>query len=251
MHISIVSKPGSKAVSKIVKATKLTRYSSKCDIIVNYGLAGEKLQTFKSKHPGYYKKPILNLNIGHSKYKVIKVASDIGIKTPKTSLTLPAGTKKENFLTKKLHSQGGIGISIAKSIGNIPGKYYQEFIKNRKYELRVHGFLWQSLKDWKIQKRFGREGEIAWNFHNGGRFQTIQNPSAKIFTEAKEITEKILHRLDMAFGAADFIVTNENDLLFLEINSAPGFTDFSENIYINAFENLTKMNKQDILKFCK
>ena len=251
MHISIVSRPGSKAVTKIVKSTKLTRYSSKCDIIVNYGLAGEKFQAFKTKHPGYYKKPMLNASIGYSKYKVVKIASEIGIKTPKTSLTLPTGAKKESFLTKRLHSQGGVGIAIAKSTGTISGKYYQEFIKNRKYELRVHGFLWEEMENWKIQKRFGKEGEIAWNFHNGGRFQSIQNTSAKIFSEAKEITEKILKRLNMAFGAADFVVTDKNELLFLEINSAPGFTDFSEKIYIDAFANLTKMSKQDILKFCK
>jgi len=249
MHISIIGRPGSKAVSKIVKLTPLTRYSSKCDILVNYGLAGERLQNFKDSHKSYHKKLILNEKIGFTKFKGIKLAADLDIKVPKSFLILPEEYKASNFLTKKMHSQGGIGIKLAKSHQAIPDKYYQEFIKNRKFELRIHGFLWQDSKEWEVQKRFGKEGEIAWNFHNGGRFQTVHNASGGVFSSAKEAAVKMLKIMGMAFGAADFLVTDKNELYFIEMNSAPGFTEFSEKIYTNAFTKLTTITKAQISKY--
>jgi len=250
MHISIIGKPGSKAISKIVRTTPLTRYSSRCELIVNYGLAGERLQNFKGNHPGYHKKLIMNAKVGLTKYKGVMIASELGIQVPKTFLNLPKGAKPANFLLKRMHSQGGVGIKVAKSFDKPLNTYYQEFITNRRYELRVHGFMWEDPKKWVIQKRLGREGEITWNFHNGGRFQTIHNTNLDIFNAAKKATEQILNAMGMSFGAADFIVTNDNQLLFLEMNSAPGFTEFSEQIYINAFTNLSNLDKIKIRKYC-
>ena len=54
----------------------------------------------------------------------------------------------------------------------------------------------------------------------------------------------------MVFGAVDFIITSTNEVLFLEINSAPGFTKLSENMYITAFDKLTSLTKNKILKYC-
>ncbi len=250
--ISIVGRPGSKAVKRIITNTDLYRYAKNCDFVINYGLAGQKMGLFVKNNPSLPRKPIINKYIGCSKFKAVKDAEAIGIKVPKTLLSLNFEDKKTDFLTKRLHSQGGIGIIKATGKGRVTGKYYQEFIENRRYELRVHGFLWVDEKDWCIQKRFGREGEIAWNYHNGGRFQTIQNPNDyKVFVDAKEITKKVLKMRNMAFGAVDFIVTTSGDLLFLEINSAPGFTKLSEGAYILAFSMLTRSSKSKILQYCK
>lgn len=252
MDVRIVGRKGSKAVTRIVNSTSLGRYTEKCDVVVNYGLAGKRMRAFATKHPSITKKPTVNKFIGASKYRAIKDAESAGIEIPKTLLSLPKGTKMASFLTKKMHSQGGKGIEIAKTRTELNGKYYQQFIEDRKYELRVHGFLWVDSEDWLVQKRFGKEGEIAWNYHNGGRFQTVRNPNGyKIFEEAKKITKEVLGMRNMSFGAVDFIVTGGGQLLFLEINSAPGFTEVSEGAYIHAFSTLNAMAKTKILKYCK
>ena len=64
-----------------------------------------------------------------------------------------------------------------------------------------------------------------------------------------KITKEVLETLNMSFGAADFIVSGDGELYFIEINSCPGFQELSKNIYLNAFEELKKCSLKDILKF--
>lgn len=252
MDIRIIGRPGSKAVTCIVNNTSLGRYTKKCDVVVNYGLAGKKLCTFTSKRPSVANKRTVNKFIGCSKFKAVKDAKNADIIVPKTLMSLTSELDPSDFLTKRMHSQGGVGIVLAKGRKKIPGKYYQEFIKKRRYELRVHGFLWMDSKNWLIQKRFGKEGEIAWNYHNGGHFQSIKNPNGyELFKKAKEITKKVLEVRNMSFGAVDFIVTTHGDLLFIEVNSAPGFTKLSEGAYIEAFSSLETLSDKELLNYCK
>jgi len=252
MNLCIVGNPKSKAITRIVNSTSLNRYTRNCDAVINYGLAGTKLNTFIDKHPSFDNKPIINRFIGCNKYRAIKEAEIANILVPKTLLSLSRTNNVADFLTKKFHSQGGIGINHATTKTKLNGKYYQEFINNRRYELRVHGFLWLNVKDWLIQKRFGNAEKIAWNYHNGGRFQSIKAPNVyKIFNDAKELTIKILKMRHMSFGAADFILSNSGKLYFIEVNSAPGFTKLSEDIYVKAFSTLANKANKDIHKYCR
>lgn len=245
--IRIVGRPGSKSVSTIVKKTGLKRYSHTCDIVVNYGLAGIKYSTFIKKHPSADKKDFINRWIGCSKLKAIKDAENNDILVPKTFESLSLKYKSSDFLIKRMHSQGGVGIYKAKTKARRVGEYYQEFIKDRKYELRIHAFSWLSENEWAVQKRLGDKDVIAWNFHNGGKFQTVHNPDKyNIFKEARKVSAKVLKIRGMQFGAIDFIVTQKEQLYFLEINSAPGFTELSEPIYINAFSKLIKLSKKEL-----
>jgi D-alanine-D-alanine ligase-like ATP-grasp enzyme len=57
--------------------------------------------------------------------------------------------------------------------------------------------------------------------------------------------------LGMSFGAIDFIVDKNYELYFIEINSAPGFTELSKKIYVEAFDKLKSLNRKQILKFVK
>jgi len=251
MDIRIIGKLKSRAVNRIIKNTNLCRYSKKCDIVVNYGLAGKRLDLFCKKHPSILRKPMINKYIGCNKYKAVKEAKLNNIKVPITLLTLSKQLKKSDFLTKQLHSQGGKGIEKAKTKSKLINKYYQEFITTRKYELRVHAFAWLKQTDWLLQKRFGKKEKIAWNYSKGGTFKTINNASQyPLFKKAKAISEEILKIRNMAFGAVDFIITSTNEIIFLEINSAPGFTKLSEDMYIKAFDKLTTLTKNKILKYC-
>jgi len=239
--ISIMGKRKSNSVKQIIQSTSIKKLYEDCKVIINYGLAGEKLKNKIISFPFITSKHIINKFIGYSKYYVLQIAKKNNILIPKTFLELPLTEEPKKYLSKKHYSIGGKGIDIATSRDMLYERYYQEFIKDRIYEIRVHAFKWLSKSIWTVQRRIGDTNTIAWNFHNGGRFQNIPNQNIGIYNEAKNITDKLLTVLNMSFGASDFIISSDNQLYFLEINSAPGFTDFSKHIYIKAFTELTKL----------
>lgn len=249
-RVTIIGKKGSKAVTQVVRLTNVTRYNSKCALVVNYGLTGSRYAAFLKKHPSLARKPVLNKHIGKNKFDVLKdVEAAKIVEVPESYERLPKSSRMKDFLVKKYHSQGGVGVAMAKTRIPPAGKYYQKFVSNRRYELRVHGFMWAPTEDWLVQKRLGPQEAIAWNYHQGGRFQTIKHAqSFRLFVEAVRITESILKLRKMAFGAVDFIVTTESDLVFLEINSAPGFTEISQHAYIKNFNRLCDLSLKEVQK---
>lgn len=251
-NIKIIGKKGSHAVKDIIEGTGISRYRGNkggaVDVIINYGLAGDRLNRFFKLYPSARGVLMLNKGVGRAKYSAIQDAERHGIKVPKSRLNLPAKADPKDWIEKRQNSIGGIGIKQAsKNRTRIPGKYFQEFIKNRKYEIRVHAFSW--IDDWSVQKRRGNQDEIAWNFHNGGVFSTVRSPkSYKVFKEAMQVSKKILEIRGMSFGAVDFIVDRDLNVYFIEVNSAPGFQELSKSIYINAFNALKNMKKSEVKK---
>ena len=248
MIISVIGKKGSKATAQLVKYTDLVRYTKSCDLVVNYGLAGGQFDSFSASNPSLSSKPIINRYVGRNKFNVINDVKELGIVTiPASYRTLPAGANISDYIVKKYNSVAGKGIARATTRGSMSDKYYQRFVSNRRYELRVHGFAWTGKQGWLVQKRLGSPDVIAWNFHQGGKFQTVHNPdNYRIFKEARDITEKILAMRGMAFGAVDFIVTDNYELVFLEINSGPGFTEISRPAYVKNFNALTTVPKRKL-----
>jgi len=247
--ICLISKKGSKAAKKIRQNTSLTIYKKGAnpDFIVNYGLAGDRLDSFFRRNPKARRVKCINHSIGCNKYRAVKDAEKADIRTPETYLSIPRGGKIKNFIVKKFHSIGGIGIAKAKDRSKQVGKYYQEYINNRRYELRVHAFSW--MDNWRVQKRLGKPDTIAWNYKNGGYFSNVRNPqSFSVFKEAIDMAKKVLEVRRMSFGAVDFIVDNRLRVYFIEINSAPGFENLSEEIYIDAFDRLSKLKVSKIRK---
>lgn len=247
--LCLISKKGSKAARVIRQKTSVALYKkgAKPDFIVNYGLAGDRLSRFFRINPNARKIPLINNNIGCNKYRAVIDAGKADIRVPKSLLSLPRRTSPKKFIIKKFHSIGGIGIAKATGRSKMAHKYYQEFVKDRRYELRVHAFSW--MKDWHVQKRVGDKDEIAWNFKNGGFFSSVRNPQAfSVFREAIDMAKQILEVRRMSFGAVDFIVDNALKVYFIEINSAPGFENLSEDIYIGAFDTLSHMSASKIKK---
>jgi hypothetical protein len=252
--VRLIGKKGSKACKEIRKEASILGYFKKPavlpDALVNYGLAGTRLDEFFKRFPSARRLPIVNKNIGHSKLNVCNRAKKADIPVPESKQTLTGSDKVGDWIEKRTNSIGGIGIKKATKKGSIPGKYYQKFVSNRRYELRVHAFAWLSKSDWCIQKRLGKDDVIAWNYKNGGHFVTVRNPgSFKTFVQARDISEKILGMLNMSFGAVDFLVDSSYNLYFIEINSAPGFSELSKPIYVDAFTRLKQLPKKDVLKY--
>lgn len=250
--IRIMGRKGSQSCSEIVKGTGIKRYEGKkyeTDAIINYGLCGKKLRDFYVKYPSAKNIPTLNKHVGYSKYRALQLVGKKDILIPESRLELLKTHKIDDWIEKRFHSQGGFGICKARKKSKLGSKYYQKYIKNRKYELRVHGFMWIDPSKWKVQKRFGKEDEIAWNHRNGGYFISVNNPTGyTVFTSAIEITKTVLTTLSMVFGAADFIVSGDGKLYFIEINSCPGFQELSKNIYLDAFNSLKKLRLKSALK---
>lgn len=256
IEFKVIAKKGSKAAKDIRTGTKTAIYAGKktkaTELIVNYGLAGEKLEQFFRRFPAARKIPMLNRSIGHSKLSVVRRAAKKDILVPESKTTLLKADDKGDFIEKRIASIGGKGIILARGKGALGRKYYQKFIKNRRYELRVHAFAWIPRNEWRVQKRIGDKKEIAWNYKNGGRFITVKNPTAYgTFVRAMEVSEAILEMLGMAFGAVDFLVDEAHQVYFIEINSAPGLKELSKPIYIDAFNRLKKANLKDVIKFAK
>jgi hypothetical protein len=185
---------------------------------------------------------MINRNVGRSKLSVVKMASEIGILVPDSKLSLSPKDDKRGWIEKRINSIGGIGIMRARGRSRIKNKYYQKFVSDRDYELRVHAFSWIDSNKWSVQKRHGDRDKIAWNHRNGGYFRSAFDARSTTTAKALAVSKKILGKLSMQFGAIDFIVSTGGDLYFLEINSAPGFEELSKSIYVNAFRRLTKMS---------
>lgn len=250
--VRIVGKKGSKAVKGIVDNTDVRRFFGKkrpTDLLVNYGLAGIRLDQFFRKFPSARKIPTLNPHIGHGKLSAIKRASKAGILVPESKLSLSRSDSTNDWIEKLTNSIGGKGIRAARGKGKRKGRYYQKMIKNRRFEIRVHAFSWLPNDQWTVQKRVGDPDTIAWNFSQGGRFITVHTPGRfRTYTRAVEISGKILDLFNMHFGAVDFIVDSDFDVFFIEVNSAPGFTELSKPVYSNAFGSLCKMSKRELRK---
>ena len=254
--IHLVGKSGSKSCKEIRAGANILGYfkrpSIAPDAIINYGLAGDRLDSFYKRFPSARKIPMLNRSIGYSKLNVCNRAGKRDILVPESRLSLGKGDSTDEWIEKRTNSIGGIGIRKARGKGSIPGKYYQKFVDKRRYELRVHAFAWIPKSDWRVQKRLGSADEIAWNYKNGGHFVTVKNPKAyQTFVQAWDISEKILDMLGMSFGAVDFLVDSSHKVYFIEINSAPGFSELSKPIYVDAFTRLKSLSKKDLLKFVR
>lgn len=250
INIKIIGKPKSFAAKTISKEAEIPIYkgNDKTELLINYGLAGTKLDDFLNRYPLANSIPTLNKYVGCSKLQAVKEAETAGVRVPESRTTLPLFCKKSDWIEKKLQSSKGIGIVEATKRVSIPGKYYQKKI-DRKYELRVHAFKWIPKEEWHVHKRLGSPDKIAWNFHQGGKFKTVHTPQRfDVFRNAVDISETILKIRKMSFGAVDFLVTPENEVYFIEINSSPGFTELSKHIYVDAFSALKTMTLKEAIK---
>lgn len=248
--IQIIGKKGSKSRKAITENAEIPLFTgrgSKPDVIINYGLAGERLNKFFIHYPSAKIIPMLNKYIGHPKQVAVAKADHAGILVPETRISLPNGATISDWIEKRVNSSQGVGICRATHRQSIPGKYYQKMVKDRLFELRVHAFGWLPTDHWTIQKRLGPKEQIAWNFSQGGHFQSVYS-SEGVFKQAREVSKKILSVMGMEFGAVDFLVDKDRRLYFIEINSSPGFTEFSQSIYFDAMKALKKIQPAEINK---
>ena len=250
-HIYLIGKKGSQACKDIVEGAEIKRYTGKVlssvDAIVNYGLHGDRLRQFFIDKPSAKGLPIINRYIPGSKLNAVEKADAHGVLIPDSKLYLSKGDTISDWIEKRHNSSRGFGIQWAHRREQIAGKYYQKFVRDRIYELRIAAFLWTPKTEWGVFKRHGEPDKIAWNFHQGGYFSRVYQPD--YFHKVIDLSEKILKLFRMGFGAVDFIVNKDSDVFFIEVNSAPGFTDFSKDVYVGAFRALKELPGKTASKY--
>ena len=250
-NVRIIGKKGSQSRKAISDATGIGLYTGQTgiDAVINYGLAGDRLHAALNKYKNLKNIPMLNKYVGLSKFLVVKKAAEKNILVPESKNSLSKNDRLSDWIEKRVHSSQGNGIIAAHRRSEIAGKYYQRMIKDRRYEFRVHAFRWLPKEEWTINKRIGPADQIAWNFHQGGHFQSVRYPNKyQVFLDAKEISVKILEMLNMAFGAVDLIVDNDMKVYFIEVNSSPGFSEFNRSVYVNAMNELKNLSAREISK---
>jgi hypothetical protein len=252
-RLAIVGRRGSKSKLAISKGAGIPLYKGNaCDAIINYGLAGQKLDQFLRKFRSSDRPGIINKYVGRAKHLAIQDAASAGILVPKTKTSLTKSDRVSDYIEKRIHSSCGRGIQAARGKGRLIGKYYQEMIDDRRFELRVHAFSWIPQEQWRINKRHGPANQIAWNFAQGGHFSNVRSPNGyKVFREAKEIAAKILEIRSMEFGGVDLIVDNKMRVYFIEVNASPGFEDLNRQIYIDAFSKLKDMSAAQVRRLAR
>lgn len=244
----------SRTAKMIMEETGIPRWGRGCraEVIINYGVAGGRFEEWRSLNPLGWSKLMLNRPIGLNKFQVIKKAQDVDITCPETRQYLDGRHNRDGWLSKPWHSSGGRDITLASEASTQYGKYFQQYITDRLYELRVHAFVWIPQDKWVVQKRVpgeGNEGSITWNHHTGGTFITVNDTNASVFNKAVENSAKVLEVLGMQFGGVDFIVDSNRYVYFIEINSAVGCSGLSDGIYVDAFERLKELDREEVLNY--
>ena len=242
---------GSRTARMLIDETQIPRWGRgvRADFIINYGVAGDHWRRWVSNNRLGRTKPMLNAPHGMNKFEVIKHVEENEYKVPLTFRQLDRIHAPEAFLVKPFFSQQGRGIERAESRYAPSGKYFQEFIEDRVYELRVHAFRWVPQSEWVVQKRVAGEDQedaITWNHHTGGTFITVNDTSQRVFEDAQAMANAVLHRLNMAFGGVDFVVSASRDVYFIEVNSAVGCCGLSDPIYVDAFNRLKYVDRQEV-----
>ena len=225
------------------------------NLLVNYGCKGRLERKLYENKPALRDILTINRRPAINKYDAVKQVEEREVRVPHTVRRydqIPDG----DYLFKPYYSQKGRGIVDVLTAENDPNidtnnGYFQKRIRNRRYELRVTGFMWVPMEEWTVWKKLPGEGrdddDIAWNHDQGGKFVKVNDTTQRVFREAIINAKTVLEVLDLQFGAVDFVVDAEKNAYFLEVNMRPGFSaDYGADTYYSAFKKLKEMAPEDV-----
>jgi hypothetical protein len=219
--------------------------------VFNYGLQGDRLDTYIERHPRITDLPNLNMYQFGNKYECVMAVRQAVMPAPMSwKYRQRADIDVDRLIVKPYYSLGGRGVHRVNGPEYMTEEerrthYLQEEITNRRYELRCLAASWVDPQNWLFLKRVhdNGEAELAWNHHNGGRFITVNDPSDALFGRVREDVKKMLPLLGYQFGAVDFIIQNNPGgrlkHFFIEWNLAPGWSmPSTQEWYNNCFLTL-------------
>lgn len=258
MNITIVTKNGTGSGRRLANKLGWHVGTRGADLIVNYGKAGAEAAEFWGRYPIANTKPCINKEFIANKRKQCELADKACRANLATDwVEVPLCSSYRNLLdlndvwiAKPFYGGYGRGIVPIEEYNNDGSKYFQKRIMNRRYELRVHAFMWQPIEEWRVHKKIHPDGnnQLTWNHHTGGKFITVNDHNRGVFLRAKQAAQFISSDLNFQFTGMDFIVDDNMKLWFLEGNSCPGFTELSEGFYVQAFKDLKTLAETDFEK---
>jgi len=150
---------------------------------------------------------ICNKNVISSKLKKKLLMIKAGVRTPKCSSKLPAIIKPGNRIIYRYEKL------------LLENSYIEEFIE-AKLEYRIHVFRNSFHYAFHVDEKKGGDGLIR-NLENGWIFQEISEFNDLVIQVINE-SIKAVRALDYDFGAVDVLVSKDDQIYILEVNSAPG-----------------------------
>lgn len=148
---------------------------------------------------------------------------------PRTVFTLQDSIElnrtKDIIVRPRNHSQGrnlfvhraGDEAGLRRTMGDIGSGFYASELIDKKYEYRV--FVSNGRIVWVANKLPDDRTQVAWNVHQGGKFENVRFGNWDINVIKNAIGSFKLSGL--TFGAVDVIVDSTGKAYTLEINTAP------------------------------
>jgi len=223
------------------------------DVVINYGMKGQRLTDWyrgNRRRAAFEGIPQINGAPAINKYDAVLLAARNNVPVPHTERHMDRFQPAGSYIFKPFFSQRGRGIVPAGTEPAGSNGYYQRMITNRAYEVRVVGATWYN-EPWAVYKKSpGADmpaDQIAWNHDQGGVFRRVNDISLRVFNECIQYTRTMLVSMGLQFGAADFIVDEDRNIYFIELNTRPGFTaDYGIGYYVSMFERLLEQNQSEV-----
>jgi hypothetical protein len=157
-------------------------------------------------------------------------------------------TRRSPFplLGRKTRGQGGRDIELCmqfSDVGRIQGMdFFSEYIPTSR-EFRVHAFEGEVLK---ISEKMLTEEEkfkVPWirNFDNGFTFRNVQNLRGHHRVRVEEAGRNAVDALGLHFGAVDVVLGDDGEVYVLEVNTGPGLSDNSLEVYARKFAEILEI----------
>lgn len=151
------------------------------------------------------------------------------------------------LLARRARGQGGKDIVLCMQRSDIPRmnnvSFYSHYIPTAR-EFRVHVFQGEVLK---ISEKILTDEEkfkVPWirNFDNGYTFRQMRNDlPAYLKARVRDTGIHAVEAMGLDFGAADVILGDDGEVYVLEINTGPGLSDNSLEVYARKFAELLEI----------
>jgi hypothetical protein len=254
-----ISSLGKRSLDRLIRNVceiKPRRKRDGSDIVISYG---------QWKHKVPHNVLVLNRNLISNKYEQCKL---LGGLAPESHLTRPGEPIPSEWIIKPFYSMGGRGIGPAnRELRN--GEYFQRMF-NKKWEFRVHCFLWADNPVPLIQQKFiENPDQLCWNKKQGGDFKYVYQeqidnlpdghlldkidselPSgmAPVVDILTNMSIKALKLLKYDFGGVDVGVDADGNVKIFEVNSRMGVKEQSLFTYKRMFNQLRTLNINEYLE---
>lgn len=214
LYPRIAGKPARRVATAMNIPARRHPPNTRVDVLIRYGNA-ERIR-FAPRFTINTREAILG---NANKLRSLQIMSEAGVSVPPFGITTHGLSYP--IVGRSLSHFGGRDIRFydaPEEVAMWPSDFYVQFIPKQR-EYRVHVAFGQIIK---YNKKVYTEGRVQrrdpriWNARNGYRF--VRTPYRRRFESAVDAVQS----LGLDFGAVDMILSTDNTMYVLEINTAPG-----------------------------